>query len=228
MAPVFVQVKRLAFNAQSFPLLRPPIFYLKPRRFRRNTHVFLLGRVERRIKRTDRNRNPIRKRTIRIRPEQRSPTIRTKLPRDPGRRLKTLERVHTARDGNVRPGNAGIRRKRGAMGLSAFAAMTVRHGFQLTRNLIAHRATETAALMKFIHVHRLLEKRRGDARPVMLRHHGHKKTGANQAPVFHYSLTCARKRRPITSIKSQPSRNGMTNSLEKSANTTVSQPISAR
>ena len=46
-----------------------------------------------------------------------------------------------------------------------------------------------------------------------------KNTGARKAPVFIYSAACARKRRPITSIKSQPSRNGMASSLEKSDST---------
>jgi hypothetical protein len=55
-----------------------------------------------------------------------------------------------------------------------------------------------------------------------------KKTGAERAPVFIYSAACARKRRPITSIKSQPSRNGIASSLEKSDSTTVSQPSSPR
>lgn len=49
-----------------------------------------------------------------------------------------------------------------------------------------------------------------------------------QRPFFIHSFVCARNRRPITSIKSQPSRNGMASSLEKSDSTTVSQPISAR
>jgi len=55
-----------------------------------------------------------------------------------------------------------------------------------------------------------------------------KKRAPIEAPVSTYSFTSARKRRPITSIKSQPSRNGMASSLEKSDSTTVSQPSSPR
>jgi len=51
---------------------------------------------------------------------------------------------------------------------------------------------------------------------------------APSAPVFIYCATCARSRRPITSIKSQPSRNGMTSSLKKNLQRIVSKPISDR
>lgn len=56
----------------------------------------------------------------------------------------------------------------------------------------------------------------------------HIKRVTYRSPVFIHFAACALNRRPITSIKSQPSRNGMASNFEKSDSTTVSQPISAR
>lgn len=213
--PVFFYRRLITTDRKPSLLLRPPILNLEPRRLLRYTRMPLLRRTKRRIKCANCNRNPICIRAVGIRPKQRSPAVRTELPRDAGRRLKTLERLDATRNRNRRPRGAGISRKRGAVSLSALATMAMRNGFQRRRNLIFDCAAETASLMKFIHGHRLLDRSRGEARPAMLRRSRAQTNGRQHGARFLYSLTCARKRRPITSIKSQPSRNEMTSNLQK-------------
>ena len=213
--PVFFYRGLITTYRKSSLLLRPAILNLEPQCLLRYTRMPLLPRTKRRIKCANCNRNPIRIRAVGIRPKQRSPAVRTELPRDAGRRLITLERLDATRNRNRRPRGAGISRKRGAVSLSALAAMAMRNSFKRRRNFICDCAAETASLMKFIHGHRLLDGSRGEARPAMLRRSGAQKNGRQHDARFIYSLTCARKRRPITSIKSQPSRNEMTSRLRR-------------
>ncbi|TWD51906.1 hypothetical protein FBY12_0416 [Pseudomonas sp. SJZ131] len=169
-------------------LLRPAILNLEPQRFLRHTRMPLLRRTKRRIKCANCNRNPIRKRAVRIRPKQRSPAVRTELPRDAGRRLKTLERLDATRNRNRRPRGAGISRKRGTVSLSAVGAMAMRNSFKRRRHFICDCAAETASLMKFIHGHRLLDRSRGEARPAMLRRSRAQKKRASTRRPFHLLL----------------------------------------
>lgn len=122
--------------------------------------MFLLQRHKRRIQRTDRYRNPLRKLPLRIRPEQRRAAVGAELTCDTFGRFVTLERRCSRHDRNRRPGRARIRREGRSVALLALFAVAMGDGFQLCGYVIFNGAAQAAALVKLIHVHRFLDFRR--------------------------------------------------------------------